>query len=404
MHIHTLLCRAALTAMLPFLTLTVSAQCSNDFGYPVAPDTTSSLHAPVGSIEGSLSVSSTGGANYSMPIEVPKGVSDSEPSLSITYNSQSGNGLVGYGCNLTGLSVITRVPTDIYRDGKARGINYDALGTFCLDGQLLMPWDTVMNGDSLWFRLEFDPHTKVVLHGLSVMGVYGVNQNALWFSVLTPDGVYHEYGHTTDSKQSIATSYPGFPVINSWYISSERNPRGATRQYSYINWDNNTYLQSLSYGSNVVRFSYEQRPDTIRGTVRGVPVLVTKRLASVTTATIVNNNDSIYRQYSLHYINNDLTTTGYSRLDRITVANGDGEELRPTTFTWNTPNAYICQKDTPWFNYNYLGTERSSVSLFSADFNGDGLTDIAQYGRIHQNYGGNNYIQTHYAQINQNGT
>lgn len=404
MHIHTLLYRTALLLLLPSLSVTAWTQGSNSFGYPIAPDTTSSINAPVGSINGNMTVSSTGGATYTMAIEVPKGIADSEPSLSITYNSQLGNGLAGWGCNLTGFSVITRAPSDIFHDGKAGGKTYGTAGPFCLDGQRLLQWGEITNGDSIYFRPETDPFTDVWLHGLS--GISGTSQHSLWFSVRTPDGVYHEYGHSNDSKQSYTIN--GVTKVNSWYITTETTPRRVQRQYSYASWNNSLYPQSISYGNNVVRFSYEQRPDTIRGAVEGLPVLVAKRLSSITTATVAGGVDSIYRRYELHYICNDQTTTSYSRLDRVTVGNRACETLRPTTLSWSVPTAYSCQKDTPSFEYsfNYLGTQRSSISLFAADFNGDGLADLAQYGRTQQPYASNldfNYIQLHYGQIGSNG-
>ena len=71
---------------------------------------------------GQFAVSPMGGAMYSIPIEVPQGVGGLQPQLSIVYNSQSGNGLCGYGANLAGLSSITRGPKDIYHDGIAQGM------------------------------------------------------------------------------------------------------------------------------------------------------------------------------------------------------------------------------------------------------------------------------------------
>ena len=96
----------------------------------------------VGTIAGTLAVTDSGAATYSIPIQVPPGTAGLQPSLALTYNSQSGDGLVGVGWSLAGLSTIHRCPSTIAQDGQRRGINYDNnLGNdnFCLDGQRLIP-------------------------------------------------------------------------------------------------------------------------------------------------------------------------------------------------------------------------------------------------------------------------
>ncbi|WP_201340072.1 SpvB/TcaC N-terminal domain-containing protein [Isorropodon fossajaponicum symbiont] len=52
----------------------------------------------VGSTAGALSVNQ-GAANYTIPITVPPGVAGMQPELSINYNSNAGNGILGMGFN-----------------------------------------------------------------------------------------------------------------------------------------------------------------------------------------------------------------------------------------------------------------------------------------------------------------
>lgn len=63
----------------------------------------------VGAIGGNVDISTLGGATYSIPIQIPDGIDGMQPNLSIVYNSQSGNGLLGWGWNIGGLSSITRI-------------------------------------------------------------------------------------------------------------------------------------------------------------------------------------------------------------------------------------------------------------------------------------------------------
>ena len=59
-------------------------------------------------VPGSFSVSEAGAASYSIDIEVPPGTGGVEPKLSLSYSSQGGNGLLGMGWSLSGLSSIGR--------------------------------------------------------------------------------------------------------------------------------------------------------------------------------------------------------------------------------------------------------------------------------------------------------
>ena len=60
----------------------------------------------VGALPGELNISDMGAAVYSVPIMMPQGLGEITPDLAITYNSQAGNGLMGWGWSLSGLSAI----------------------------------------------------------------------------------------------------------------------------------------------------------------------------------------------------------------------------------------------------------------------------------------------------------
>lgn len=72
----------------------------------------------VGTLPGKISITSSGAAAYNIPIECPVGINGLQPGVSLTYNSQSGNDIAGYGWGLSAVSAITRTGSSRYYDGK----------------------------------------------------------------------------------------------------------------------------------------------------------------------------------------------------------------------------------------------------------------------------------------------
>nr|VFK68276.1 MAG: virulence plasmid B protein [Candidatus Kentron sp. UNK]VFK73512.1 MAG: virulence plasmid B protein [Candidatus Kentron sp. UNK] len=116
-----------------------------------------------------------------------------QPDLAITYNSNGGNGLLGVGFSLSGLSVITRCGQTIAQDGRKGGIYYDARDRFCLDGQRLIAISGTDGGDGTEYRTEIDGYSKVVSHGQQGIG-------PAWWRVRTKSGQVMEFGNTADSR------------------------------------------------------------------------------------------------------------------------------------------------------------------------------------------------------------
>lgn len=82
-------------------------------------------------------VSDTGAAQIGIPIVVSPGTAGMQPKLSINYSSQGGNGPLGVGFSLSGLSTISRVGRTVAQDGVKGGVNFDANDRYALDGQRL---------------------------------------------------------------------------------------------------------------------------------------------------------------------------------------------------------------------------------------------------------------------------
>lgn len=365
-----------------------------DVNYPDVPQVVSTSDDPVGTISGQFDVSPMGGATYTIPLEVPKGISGMEPKISITYNSQVGNGIVGYGCNISGISTITRNSRDIYHDGAAQGIGYTCEDAFSLDGQRLLITQPQNGSDSIVYCLEQSPFTRVVQHG--------ANSNQSWFTVESPDGMIYYYSVRQPGYGA------GLGAVNAWYLSRAENTIGNRIDYSYIIQGSDVYLNSINYGGNSVFFDYQLRPDTVMAPMPGTRMVIDRRLNEIMMRTATENSSRLWRTYNFNYDDTgDLSVCRHSRLTSITLTNHDGESLRPTVLQWENIPQYTCEKDTPIFSpsiYTY-GAQRSSMSFFAADLNGDGKSDIVEMATTDNQPGNSNYnFMRIYHAGNNNGT
>ena len=340
---------------------------------------------PVGSVKGDFSVTPLGSSSYAMSIDVPKGVNGLVPNIGIAYNSHSSNGICGWGVNLSGISMITRGPRDIFYDGQAQGLSYSKDDAFYLDGDRLILKESPANSDTAVYCLASNPYTRIVLHGLS-----GTLQTTMWFGVDTPDGMYYEYGRS-DGKHIYTKN--GTQKVNAWHVSKSEDRSGNYISYSYQQSDNYIYLSSVNYGGNStagsahfnrISFTYETRTDSQLFYMDGCQGSMTWRLKKIQSYSTVNGTESLYRKYELAYNDStaiDGSTTKFSRLLSVTESNAAGESLNPTLFEWNNLKAFSAQPAFPSLSLVVTSpqTQFGDICLTSADFNGDGVSDIVQH-------------------------
>ncbi len=354
----------ALSLMLAFLIYSehISAQSTN--------------HA-VGTPKGTFCVSNTGAATYNVGIDVPDG-GKLTPGISINYSSQSGNGLAGYGFNISGLSCITRGCKDLFHDGFTSGNNYSGNTAFFLNGQRLILRSGSYGYTASEYSPEGDPFTRITLHGTA-------SGSTCWFSVSAPDGKVYELGNTADSRLSF-TSRNNISHVAAWYINKVCDEHNNYANYHYTTTNYNIRPINIEYGLNSTRsrgiintisFNY----NTITGT-SAIPFAIGDRqgkmdvcLAHVTSSC----NGHIFRKYNFSYNNtSDGTDCKYNRLVKVELENGNGESLNPINILWN----YLPSSN---FNYKKLNIpvkssnsmiEEDSKTFIAVDINNDGISDI----------------------------
>lgn len=303
---------------------------------------------PVGTIEGTAGVSLTGSATYQIPIQIPQGEYSFAPSLQINYSSQSGDGIIGKGWTLSGISIINRCGKSHYYDDTAEEIKVSSSDNIALDGKrLLLVSGTNFSEGAVYF-LENDPTTKIVCHDSAYQK---------GFTVYLKDGCTRDYYPYLNSSNA--------PLV--WLLSKETDSRGRTITYSYDVYPetNEYYLTRINYDTNrCIMLSYGSildKPFIYPRYLAGHCIKQTKLLKEIST--FVQNN--LYNRYKLEY-ERDFSCWN---LISITKYGTDDTHYNATHFSYGGGRA-LNEQDVE------LPASKNEQCIFYADVNGDGRMDI----------------------------
>ena len=333
---------------------------------------------PVGTPNGEFAVSSLGGACYTVSIDQPTINTSLVPTINIIYNSQSGNGVVGWGCNISGISAITRGTKDYLHDNLIKGISHTTSDAYYLDGKRLLLESGTEGCTGAVYRIEGDPISSVTINS---------NSSGIWFTVHTADGIDYEYGKTSNSKQAYYSSASSEFRTNSWYVNKATNPINDYILYYYFQDELSVYVDSICYGntylssSATINFEYENRNDVQYFWIENNKGQVRKRLGSISSCI----GSHIYRSYHLLYdTTSDASGIKFSRLISVTEKNGNNDSLNPISLSWDFLPGSEQSVGTPYFPLAQpeTGVDFSSRQFFSGDINGDGITDVIQISPV----------------------
>jgi RHS repeat-associated protein len=325
----------------------------------------------VGSAEGEGGVTADGTSSYSIPLDVPPGRAGVQPALSLEYRSQAGDGPLGVGWILAGLTQIRRCARTFAQDGGARAVTWtdgpDG-DRYCLEGQRLVVTggpdgpDSVYGGDGTEYRTERDTHIKVVSHGADGLG-------PAYFEVYLANGTIQTYGgtDTPNARLEGARAHVGYsnvgptPDSHQWpadYTQKVRHSWALTRiadragNYLSVHY---LLLESAAHGyeqlpsaisytrslanpstpfSRVINFQYAVRPDPSADFVAGLRVEQNQRLTGVEMRwRPPGASDQVMHRYRLGYKLGG--TSGRSLLSQVEECDGAGVCFPPMTFEWS---------------------------------------------------------------------
>ena len=298
------------------------------------------------STPGQFGVSPSGAATYSIPIQVPPGVAGMQPKLSLEYNSQGGNGILGLGWSLSGLSAITRCPKTIATDGIRGSVNYNQEDRFCLDGQRLMVVNGAYGAESSEYRTEIETFSKIVANGQisefvplpRALGFEGPavmvlrNFGPQSFVVQSKSGLRMEFGGTVDSQIQAV----GRNVIRVWALNKITDASGNNISFTYFKESGQHYIDTVRYSTVEIRMLRELRSD-VRQTYRGGGSITTSRRITE-ISTYIDGQANAIKQYRLLYSNDQATQ---SRITSIQECASSNNCLYPTTFQWGTSTSAL---------------------------------------------------------------
>ena len=320
-------------------------------------------------LPGKFDVTDTGSASYAIPLSVVPGTAGVEPKLSLSYDSRSGNGLLGVGWSLEGLPAVTRCARTIVQDGVRGGVNYDGDDRFCLEGERLVAITGTYGADGTEYRTEREGFSRIVSYGTAGTG-------PAWFKVWTKAGLVLEFGNTADSRIEAA----GKSEARLWAVSRTADTKGNYFTVSYtedntngeyrperIDYTGNTVATVTPYAS--VRFVYETRPDVVPFYQGGSVIKTTQRLTTVQTY----NAETLVREYRLAF--DQSPSTQRSRVTGVSLCDGNDTCLPATTVVSADGGSGFLPYHSPQPAADW--TSSSAAKVVSGDFNGDGRTDIA---------------------------
>lgn len=330
---------------------------------------------------GNIEVNGMGQLQFTLPIALPPGIKNVAPQVSLVYTSSSGNGIAGYGWNISGISSISRVGKNIEKDGKIESVQYNSSDYYSFNGQRLILKSGEYGKDGAEYFTEKYSNIKIKSIG-SIMLDFQTTDAPEYWEVTFEDGSQAWYG-VGNGK-----------TLNEYNITKWKDAQGNYITYEYdresigggcninvitgqldctIATDTNiNILNKISWGGNEILdkphfneilFNYKERDLKELAYNNGRSFFQIKILEYI----IVNTNGSQFKKYTIDY---NKLGTNYQFVNKITEYNSSNEPANPVTIVYKSDGQVngIFKQDSRYDDI--VGAK------ISGDFNGDGKLDF----------------------------
>lgn len=344
-----------------------NAGATNPYG-TTAPEG-QSFHDTKGNIE----VNGAGQLQFTLPIALPPGVKSVAPQISLIYTSGSGNGIAGYGWNLSGITAISRIGKNIEKDGEVKGVQLDYSDYYSFNGQRLILKSGEYGKDGAEYVTEKYSNVKIKSIG-NTLGLSGPD----YFLVLYEDGSQAKYQKTFTNgfRGGPATEYnitewadaQGNLIVYSYESDQLGGRNGGVSRLSTISWGGNKLLNTLHF--NEIKFNYINRDLKESSYVNGAFFIQDKLLKDIT----VKISGNQFKKYIIKYTRNG---TSYQFVESVQEINSMSEEANPISFTYETDTTTnsIMKQDSRY-------DEILGNNIISGDFDGDGKVDFINSNKL----------------------
>lgn len=330
------------------------------------------LTKAVGATAGSASVSN-GAAVYSLPIMAPPRpeIGVPAPEVSIQYSSMAGDGVLGKGWNIAGMSSIQRVQKTIAHNGKVSPA-CNSEDEFIIDGQKLFKVDIGVSTMIENWQTEVENFS-------SIKSFRDGNYNIYKWEIILKDGTKYYYGESPTQNYSYIFSNnttgknlncnPSNGSYIAYFLDYVEFTNGNSRTYKFnLSNDRIGYIEYITDIYGTIYFNYKKRAIGENNSYQMGKKL--KNDLILDEIIVKDYNDDLIKKYSFKYSTDEIN----NYLSEINEEGSNGEKINPTIFLYNlnvSPQSTLLSP----FIIPQINTSLPS-NFNTGDFNGDGFSDI----------------------------